>query len=426
MPKDDELQAGGPVEEGAEKSGPTSETPGAAKPAPEASDKAEPAPESADKAEPAPKAKPAPKPVPKKEKEPEKTYRLSVSAAPHLKSPEDTAKIMRWVLIALLPALAGAVWFQGWRSLMLVAVAAVSAVVFEAVIQLVTKKPVTVMDGSAVVTGVLLAFNLPYYVPWWLPVVGSFAAIAIAKQVFGGVGYNLFNPALIGRAVLLAAWPVHMTTDWYSHVEGARALPHLANISGTTVDAVSTATPLAVMKDAAATFANPAATPDALAQAKLVVSQLTGAGGLGKLALGNVGGCIGETSAVLLLIGALILVIKGIADWRIPVAYLATVAVFMTVFGWVGGTWTGLFHLLAGGLMLGALFMATDMVTSPVTKKGRWIFGIGCGILASVIRLWGGYPEGVSYSILLMNAAVPLVDRFTVPKFFGERRAGRA
>ncbi|OGD73911.1 MAG: hypothetical protein A2Y64_07325 [Candidatus Coatesbacteria bacterium RBG_13_66_14] len=343
-----------------------------------------------------------------------------------MKSPEDTAKIMRWVLIALLPALAGAVWFQGWRSLMLVAVAAVSAVVFEAAIQLATKKPLTVRDCSAVVTGVLLAFNLPYYVPWWLPVVGSFAAIAIAKQAFGGLGYNLFNPALIGRAVLLAAWPVHMTTDWYSHAEGARALPHLANLSGTTVDAVSTATPLAVMKDAAATFANPGAAPEALAQAKAVVAQLTGAEGLGKLALGDVGGCIGETSAVLLLIGALVLVIKGIADWRVPVGYLASVAVFMTVFGWVGGVWTGLFHLLAGGLMLGALFMATDMVTSPVTKKGRWIFGVGCGILASVIRLWGGYPEGVSYSILLMNAAVPLVDRFTVPKFFGEKGAGRA
>jgi len=419
MPTDDDIQAEGAGEDKGDS---------AAGPPPEPADKAEaesiPAPESADEPEPSDKPKPAPKakPAPKKE-ESGKKYRLSVSAAPHLKSPEDTAKIMRWVLVALLPALAGAVWFQGWRSLMLVAVAAVSAVVFEAAIQLATKKPVTVLDCSAVVTGVLLAFNLPYYVPWWMPVVGSFAAIAIAKQAFGGLGYNLFNPALIGRAVLLAAWPVHMTTDWHSHVEGAPALPHLFNISGTTVDAVSTATPLAVMKDAAATFSNPAATPEALAQAKAVVAQLTGAGGLGKLALGDVGGCIGETSAVLLLIGALILVIKGIADWRVPVGYLASVAVFMTVFGWVGGTWTGLFHLLAGGLMLGALFMATDMVTSPVTKKGRWIFGVGCGILASVIRLWGGYPEGVSYSILLMNAAVPLVDRFTVPKFFGERGA---
>jgi electron transport complex protein RnfD len=404
MPKDDEPKAEGTPEEGGEGKASAEK------------------PESVEK----PKAEPKTKPVPKKEKEPEKTYRLTVSAAPHLKSPEDTAKIMRWVLVALIPAMAGAVWFQGWRSLFLVAVAAASAVVFEAVIQLLTKKPLTILDGSAAVTGVLLAFNLPYYVPWWMPVVGSFAAIAIAKQAFGGLGYNLFNPALIGRAVLLAAWPVHMTTDWYSHVEGARALPRLANLSATTVDAVSTATPLAVMKDAAATLADPGAAPEVVAQAKAVVAQLTGAEGLSRLALGDVGGCIGETSAVLLLIGALVLVIKGIADWRVPAGYLAAVVVFMTVFGWVDGTWTGLFHLLAGGLMLGALFMATDMVTSPVTPRGRWIFGIGCGVLASVIRLWGGYPEGVSYSILLMNAAVPLLDRFTVPKFFGERKVKRA
>lgn len=373
-----------------------------------------------------PADKPKPKPVAKKEKELEKTYRLTVSSAPHLKSPEDTAKIMRLVIIALVPAMAGAVYFQGWRSLVLVAIAAASAMFFEAVIRLLTRKPLTILDGSAALTGILLAFNLPYYVPWWMPVVGSFVAIAIAKQAFGGLGHNLFNPALIGRAVLLAAWPVHMTTDWFNHAEGAQVLPRLFNLSGTTVDAVSTATPLAAMKGAAAILADPGAAPEAVAQAKAVAAQLTGAEGLSKLALGDVGGCIGETSAALLLLGALFLIIKGIVDWRIPASYMATVVVLMTIFGWVGGAWTGLFHLLAGGLMLGALFMATDMVTSPVTRKGRWIFGIGCGILAVVIRLWGGYPEGVSYSILLMNAAVPIIDRYTVPKFFGERRTERA
>ncbi|MCK4595002.1 RnfABCDGE type electron transport complex subunit D, partial [bacterium] len=291
MPKDDELKAGDSPENG----------------------------------EAASEEKPKPKPVAKKEKEPEKTYRLTVSSAPHLKSPEDTAKIMRWVIIALVPAMAGAVYFQGWRSLLLVAIAAASAMFFEAVIRLLTKKPLTILDGSAALTGILLAFNLPYYVPWWMPVVGSFVAIAIAKQAFGGLGHNLFNPALVGRAVLLAAWPVHLTTDWFNHAEGAQVLPRLFNLSGTTVDAVSTATPLAVMKGAAATLSNSGAAPEAVAQAKAVVAQLTGAEGLSKLALGDVGGCIGETSAVLLLIGALILIIKGIVDWRIPASYMATV-----------------------------------------------------------------------------------------------------
>ncbi|HDR06475.1 MAG TPA: hypothetical protein ENN88_02465, partial [Candidatus Coatesbacteria bacterium] len=278
MPKDDDIPTEGtPEDTGGEPE--AAEKPG---------DKATPAdePEPSDKARLAPKAKAKPTPVPKKEKEPEKAYRFSVASAPHLKVREDTPRIMLWVLIALLPALAGAVWFQGWRSLLLVAIAAASAVAFEAAVQLITKRPLTILDGSAMVTGVLLAFNLPYHVPLWLPVVGSFAAIVIAKQAFGGLGYNLFNPALIGRAVLLAAWPVHMTTDWYSQVEGAQALPHLANLSGTTLDAVSTATPLAAMKDAAATLASTASTPDAVAQAKLVVSQLTGAEGLGRLALG--------------------------------------------------------------------------------------------------------------------------------------------
>ncbi len=340
---------------------------------------------------------------------------LSVSNAPHLKGKKDTARIMRLVSIALIPALAASVYFHGWRSLVLTAIGAVSAVVFEALTQWLMKKPITIADGSAIVTGILLAFNLPYNVPFWMPIIGSFVAIAIAKQAFGGLGFNLFNPALVGRAVLLAAWPVHMTTDW-------SPLPNLANISGTTIDAISSATPLAALKASAATIADPTATTEALAQANEVVSQLTGVGGLSKLALGQVGGTIGETSAILLLLGALFLVIVKVVDWRIPAGYFGTVIVFMSIFGWVGDSWTGLFHLLAGGLMLGVLFMATDMVTSPVTKKGRLIFGIGAGLLAAVIRLWGGYPEGVSYSILLMNAATPLIDRFTVPKFFGAKK----
>ncbi len=359
-----------------------------------------------------------------KKKDPVELYELSVSNAPHLKGKTKTSKIMIAVCAALVPALVGSVLFQGWRSLVLVIIAAVSAVVFEALIQLLTKRKLTIADGSAALTGVLLAFNLPYGVPWWLPVVGSFAAIAIAKQAFGGLGYNLFNPALVGRAILLASWPVHMTT-WDT-------VPKLANLSGTTIDALSSATPLAAMKQSAAVLAEPGLyDPGAVSQASEAVSQLTGPLGIGKLALGQVGGCIGETSALLLLFGALILIMIGVVDWRIPVSYLGAIFVFTAIFGGVtspDGTYhfTGLFHLMAGGAMLGALFMATDMVTTPVTKGGRIIFGIGAGLLAAIIRLWGGYPEGVSYSILLMNAATPLIDRYTTPKFFGSRRAKEA
>lgn len=367
---------------------------------------------------------PAAKKVPKK-KDPVELYQLTVEGAPHLKSKASTSRIMIAVSLALVPALVGAVIFQGWRSLMLVLIAVVSCMAFEAAIQLLTKRKLTIADGSAALTGVLLAFNLPYNVPWWLPVVGSFAAIAIAKQAFGGLGYNLFNPALVGRAILLASWPVHMTSDW-------SPLPRLANLSGTSIDALSSATPLAVMKHSSAVLANPAAhDPGAVSQATQAVEQLTGPAGTAKLALGQVGGCIGETSALLLLVGALLLIMINVVDWRIPLSYLATIFVFTAVFGGVTTPdgafhFTGLFHLLAGGAMLGALFMATDMVTTPVTKKGRIIFGVGAGLLAAIIRLWGGYPEGVSYSILLMNAATPLIDRYTVPRFFGQRRSKEA
>jgi electron transport complex protein RnfD len=243
------------------------------------------------------------------------------------------------------------------------------------------KKPVTVNDFSAVVTGVLLAFNMPSTVSFWIPIVGGVFAIAIVKQLFGGLGHNFMNPALAARAMLLASWPVQMT-NWVT----------------TGADAVSTATPLAVLKG---TAESAAAMPDMMS-----------------LFVGNVGGCIGETSALLLIIGGVYLIIRKVISPVIPLVYIGTVAVLTLLFGGFDFLYM-LQSLFAGGLMLGAFFMATDYSTSPVTPKGKIIFAIGCGLVTTIIRLYGGYPEGVSYSILLMNIAAPLIDKFTRPKIFG-------
>jgi len=234
-----------------------------------------------------------------------------------------------------------------------------------------------VMDGSAVITGLLLALCLPPKLPLWMAAIGAAFAIAFAKCAFGGLGYNIFNPALIGRAFLMASWPVAMTT-WTKPL---------------TYDAITTATPLGLWK------MQNIATPSI------------------NLALGNVSGCIGETSAIAILIGGVFLIAKRYIDWRTPLSYIGTVAVLTFVLGQ-----DPLFHILAGGLFLGAFFMATDYVTTPVTRKGRIIFGVGAGVIVVVIRLIGGYPEGVCYSILLMNAFTPLIDRHVRPQVYGVKR----
>jgi len=332
-----------------------------------------------------------------------------VSASPHLRDDVSVRKIMYSVIIALMPALVGSVYFFGTRALWLTLIAIVTAVVTEALLQKVMGRPIMVTDGSAIITGILLAFNLPGGVPYWMPVVGSVFAIAVGKMVFGGLGYNPLNPALLGRAFLLASWPVHMTTDWIPTVTGTM----------TGFDTVTRATPLNVLKEAHRVLADPASTAEKLAQARDMIEHLSTA--YGNLFWGNVSGCIGETSVVLLLLGAVYLLHKKYIDWRIPLFYIATVALLAFIFGGDKGMFSGdpLFHVLAGGLIIGAFFMATDMVTTPVTVKGRYIFGVGCGVVTVIIRLWGGYPEGVSYSILLMNALTPLIDRWTRPKRFG-------
>lgn len=350
----------------------------------------------------------------------------TVSAAPHLKERISVRSVMWQVVIALTPAFLAAIYFFGFRALMLTVYTIAAAVITEALIQKLRKQPVTISDGSAVVTGMLLAFNVHAGVPWWLPVIGAVFAIGIGKHIFGGLGHNPFNPALIGRAFMVASWPTLMTTGWItpepafkiaagikSTINGLTHLP--ANIP----DVITSATPLGVAK----TLRD--ASQISPEMADIVMNRLTSMDTLFQLFWGNIGGCLGEVSAAALLLGAAFLAAKHIIEWRIPLSYIGTVFVLTLLFGGINGFLSAsvllpFFHIFSGGLILGAFFMATDMVTSPVTKRGRIYFGIGCGILTVVIRLAGGYPEGVTYSILLMNIAVPLIDRYTVPKPFGE------
>lgn len=311
---------------------------------------------------------------------------LTVSIGPHLKSKISTKRVMWAVNLALIPAgLAGAFIF-GIYSLYIIIASVLSAVVTEWVILALRKKAVTLSDGSAVLTGLLLAYNLPPQVPLWLPVAGSFFAIAIGKQVFGGLGHNIFNPALAGRAFLMVSWPVYMTT-WQN--------PRWK------VDAITKATPLDLLKHNQLDLLSGTTYMD--------------------LFLGNRGGCIGEVCVIALLIGAAYLMFKKYISWHIPMTYIAVVAFLSWVFNGLSGIFTGdaLFYVLSGGLVLGAFFMATDYVTSPLSVKGKIIFGIGCGALTFLIRKYSGYPEGVSYAILIMNAATPIIDKYSFPKWFG-------
>ncbi len=310
--------------------------------------------------------------------------KLIVSGSPHIHKEVSISRIMWTVAASLIPAgIAGVIIF-GLDALWVTLVAVIAALLTELGIEVWTKKKITVLDGSAVITGVLLAFNLPPNVPLWLPIVGAVFSIAIGKQVFGGIGQNIFNPALVGRVFLMASWPKYMITF---------AKPF-------SYDSVTGATPLALLKEG-----------------KLLehISYLD-------LFLGKRGGCIGEVCILALLIGAAFLLIRGYITWHIPATYIFTTAVFTYIFGGAqlfSGDW--LFHVLNGGLILGAFFMATDYVATPLTARGQLIFGVGCGLITAVIRLWGGYPEGVSYAILMMNAATPFIDRYTKNRIYGTR-----
>lgn len=320
--------------------------------------------------------------------------KVVVTSSPHIKSDEDTRSIMLDVIIALVPALAVGVFTFGARALALTCIAIISSIVFEFLYNKIMRADVTVGDLSAVVTGMLLAFNLPVSAPWWLPVFGSLFAIIVTKMLFGGLGRNFMNPALAGRAFLMACWPALMTS-WTA--VGAK-LPLIGTISAEEVAAIATATPLASMK----------------------AGQLP-TEGVADLLLGQVGGCLGEASALALLAGGLYMLYRKVITINIPAAYILTVAVITLIFplgGMPNVEWM-LSQLLSGGLFLGAIFMATDYVTSPVTPKGQIIFGVGCGLLTVFIRYFGGLPEGVSYSILIMNAVVWIIDRMSHPRKFG-------
>ena len=298
---------------------------------------------------------------------------LAISSAPHLVGPVNTTKIMSLVLIALIPAFGVGIYQFGYRAALLTVVCVAACVLFEYLMNNILKKEQTVGDMSAVVTGVLLAFNLPAGLPYWIAIVGCFAAIVVVKQLFGGIGQNLVNPAVTARIFLFIAFATEMTT-W-------------PTARGTGVDAVTSATPLGELSMNG---------PDAVSATNM------------DLFLGNVGGCIGEVSALALLIGGIFLIVTRVITPHIPLCFLATV--FVCGFIW-GGLDGAVFHVCAGGVMLGAFFCATDYVTSPTLPLGKVIFGIGCGLFTMLIRLFASYPEGVSFAILLMNILTPYIDR---------------
>lgn len=304
---------------------------------------------------------------------------LTLSSSPHIRSNDTVQGIMRDVTIALVPAGLAGIYFFGLHAALVIITAVVAAMAAEALWQKATGRDVTVRDLSAVVTGLLLAYNVPPTLPLWMTAIGSFFAIIVVKQFFGGIGQNIVNPALAARAFLLASWPVDMTT-W-------------------TIDGRTGATALAILKS----------------------GHVEGLPTMFNAFIGHMGGCIGETSALALIIGGVYLLYRRVITWHIPVFYIGTVFILTILIGRNGPmTGNGLYEILIGGLMLGAFFMATDYTTSPMTKKGQIVFAIGCGVIATVIRIFGGYPEGVSYSILIMNLFVPLIDKYITPKAFGE------
>ncbi len=312
-----------------------------------------------------------------------------VSLAPHIRSNDTVRKIMLDVIIALVPAMIASVYFFGMRSILLILTCVVACVATEYVTQSALKKTVQIRDLSAVVTGILIALNMPQSFPLWMAAFGSVFSILIVKECFGGIGFNFMNPALAARLVLMASWPKQIT---------GYISPELLKQGVTDLDSITYATPLQLI--AAGDFAN-------LPQMK-------------DMFIGNIGGVIGETSAIALLIGFVYLVVRKVISWEIPVIYVATTAVCLGILGIPMNIIP--YELLAGGLLLGAIFMATDYTTNPINRKGRIIFALGCGILTAVIRVKASLPEGVSYAICLMNLATPLIDKLTITSAYGEAK----
>ena len=332
----------------------------------------------------------------------QKDPRLLVQPAPLLKQPLTTSKAMGDVVLALLPATLAGVWFFGLGALLVLSASIAGAMLTEWFFSPADERRAKMLDGSGLITGLLLGLTLPPGLPLWMAFLGGVVSIGLGKLIWGGLGYNLFNPALVGRAFLLATFPVAMTTwnaqtgpiDFFDVQSSVLALPFMQ----ATYDGMSAATPLGLMK---------------------FESQSTP---LWDLMIGKTTGCIGETSGLLLILGGIYLLLRRSLDWRIPASILLSVAAFTLVLVLVDGDrYPGpLFSVFSGGLLIGAIYMATDPVSSPITPRGAWIFGIGIGMLVVLIRVFGGFPEGVMYAILLMNAATPLIDRYTQPRVFGK------
>ena len=319
-----------------------------------------------------------------------KNLKLIASSSPHIRSNEDTRSIMLDVIIALLPAMGWSIYCFGIKALVLTLVSVVSCVFFEWAYRKLMKKSCMVGDLSAVVTGMLLSFVCPVDLPWWVIIIGAFFSIVVVKQLYGGIGCNFLNPALAGRAFLLASYATAMTT-W--------AIPKIRP------DVTSAATPMAIMKEGT----------------EEVFTTLMSNYSIGDMFIGKVGGSLGEVSALCLLVGGVYLLIRKVISWQIPVAYIGTVAILTLIAAPAGmdNVQYMLYNVFGGGLMLGAIFMATDYATSPVTKPGQIIFGIGCGLLTCFIRRFGSYPEGVCYSILIMNCTTWLLDKYIRPTIYG-------
>lgn len=325
---------------------------------------------------------------------------IIVSASPHVHADRTARTLMYDVVLALVPAFLVSLYIFGFSALITMTAAVVSCLAFEYLIQrYLLKSPVTVGDGSALLTGILLAFNLPAGLPVWMVVAGSLVAIGIAKLSFGGLGFNIFNPALAGRVFLLVSFPVHMTL-WPTPVENNTSL----------VDAVSGETPLGMIKEGVRMGES---VPEISAALPSHMDMF----------LGITGGSLGEMSALALLLGGLYLILRKVIAWHIPVTVLATIGLMTAIFWWIDPQQYAppLLHLLSGGAILGAFYMATDLVTSPVTRKGMIVFAVGIGVITVVIRLFGSYPEGISFAILIMNAFVPLINKLFKPRRFGSR-----
>ncbi len=325
---------------------------------------------------------------------------LNISGSPHVHDKDSVKGIMYWVVIAMLPAMLVSFYMFGIGAVIITLASIMFCLIIEFLIQkFILKGPVTIFDGSAIVTGILLAFNVPSNLPLIILFIGALAAIGIGKMTFGGLGKNIFNPALVGRVVLLISFPVEMTS-WPKPIESARQL----------TDVITGPTPLAIMKEGLAKGES--------------VSHILSQSGMGNyldFATGQMGGSVGEVSAFAILLGAIIMLFRKVITWHIPVAYLGSAVLFSGILWLINpeAYVDPMFHILTGGMMLGVFFMATDMVTSPMSKSGQLIFGAGCGILTILIRVFGAYPEGVSFAILIMNAFVPLINNAFKPKRFG-------